>query len=61
MKRLFRSKKDRKLGGICGGLGEYFGIDPVFLRVAFVLFSLAALTGVLVYALMWWLVPETIE
>ncbi len=58
IKRLYRSKTDRKLGGVCGGLAEYFGVDPIFFRLGFILFSLAYFTGAVVYLLMWWLVPE---
>ncbi len=55
MKRFYRSKKDRPLGGIFGGLGELFSIDPILLRLAYIL--LAVLTGilpcVLAYAVAW--------
>jgi phage shock protein C len=37
MKRLYRSEKDRMVAGVCAGLGEYFGIDPTLIRVAWVL------------------------
>lgn len=36
-KKLYRSRTDRKIAGICGGLGEYFGIDPTLVRLLFVL------------------------
>ena len=39
-KRLTKSKTDRKLFGVCGGLGEYFGIDPTLVRLAFVVLTL---------------------
>jgi len=45
MKRLYRSKEDRKISGVCGGLGEYFNVDSNILRIAWVLIGLA--TGVL--------------
>lgn len=35
MRRFFRSEKDKKIAGVCGGLGEYLGIDPVLVRAAF--------------------------
>ncbi len=42
MKRLYRLTNDRKIAGVCGGLGEYFDLDPVFFRLLFiVLYSLA--------------------
>ena len=36
-KKLYRSRNDRKIAGVCGGLGEYFGIDPTLVRLLFVL------------------------
>jgi phage shock protein PspC (stress-responsive transcriptional regulator) len=39
-KRLYRSRKERKIGGVCGGLAEYFGLDPMVVRVIFVLAAL---------------------
>lgn len=59
-KRLTRSSYDRMIAGVCGGLAEYFDIDPTMVRVAFVLISLlsAAFPGLLVYGIMWLVVPE---
>jgi len=58
-KRLLRSSDDRMIAGVCGGLGEYFGIDPTAVRVAYVLLSiLTAFSGVLVYFILWLLIPE---
>ncbi len=45
MKKFYRSKTDRRIAGICGGLAQYFGIDANLVRVAFLL--LAVLTGFL--------------
>lgn len=58
VKRLCRSGKDRILGGVCGGLGEYFGIDPVLVRLAWVLFSLIYGAGILAYIICWIIVPR---
>ena len=55
-RRLWRSRRDRKIAGVCGGLGEYFGLDPVWVRVAFIIFLLLGGSALLVYALMWLLV-----
>lgn len=55
MKKLYRSKKDRKLAGVCGGLGEYFGFDPTLARIVCILL---ALPGVLPYLLLWIVIPE---
>ncbi|MCD6087910.1 MAG: PspC domain-containing protein [Candidatus Hydrothermae bacterium] len=58
MQRLRRSKKDRMIGGVCGGLGEYFHIDPVIIRLIFVLLLFANGIGLLAYILFWIIVPE---
>lgn len=50
-KRLYRSRKDKMLAGICGGLAEYFAVDPSLVRIACVLLCLYAGTGLLVYIL----------
>jgi phage shock protein C len=54
---LRRSREDRFLAGVCGGLGRYRGIDPGWFRIVFLLFGLAA-AGVLAYALAWLAIPE---
>ncbi len=56
-KRLFRSKQDRMLAGVCGGLAEYFDIDPTIVRLLFVVGVLAGVSPV-VYVLMWIVMPE---
>ncbi len=58
VKRLYRSGNDRILGGVCGGLGEYFEIDPVLIRVLWVLFVLAFGTGILAYLICWIIIPR---
>lgn len=55
---LFRSRDQRIIGGVAGGLGERFGIDPVLVRIAFALLSLSGLFGVVLYAVLWATVPE---
>jgi phage shock protein C len=58
-RRLFRSSTDRKLFGVCGGLGEYFAIDPTIIRIIFVIFTLMSLGfGVLLYIALLFLMPE---
>lgn len=57
-KKLYRSKNDRIIAGVCGGLGKYFEIDPLIFRMLFVLFVLFGGSGILVYILFWILVPE---
>ncbi len=57
---LRRSTHNRMFAGVCGGLAEYFGMDPTLLRVIYVLVSLlsAAFPGLLVYIVLWIVVPE---
>lgn len=57
-KRLYRSRTDRMIGGVCGGLGEYFGVDPTLLRLAFVLVTLAGGAGILIYLVLLIVLPE---
>ncbi|MBO4481582.1 MAG: PspC domain-containing protein [Bacteroidales bacterium] len=57
-KKLYRSMTDKKIAGVCGGLGEYFNIDPVILRIAFIVALLMAGGGGLLYLIMWLVVPE---
>ncbi len=57
-KRLMRSWTDRKIAGVCGGLAEYFDLDPTLLRVVWVLLVLCAGTGLLAYIVMWIVVPS---
>jgi len=49
MKKLYRSRKDRMLGGVCGGIAEYFSIDPVIVRIVAVAFFFAGGSAVLAY------------
>jgi phage shock protein C len=60
-RRLERSVYNRWIGGVCAGLGRYFGIDPTVVRVAYVLLSIlsVAFPGILVYVLLWLLIPES--
>ncbi len=57
-KRLYRSKKDKMLAGICGGLAEYFDVDPSLVRLAIVLLCFYAGTGLLVYIIAAIIIPE---
>lgn len=57
-KRLYRSSTDKKLAGVCGGLAEYFNVDPTLVRVLFVIFSLAGGPGVMLYIVLWLVMPE---
>lgn len=55
-KRLYRSKNDRIISGICGGMGIYFDIDPVIFRILFVLLALSGV-GVLLYIILIFVIP----
>jgi phage shock protein C len=57
-RKLTRSATDRRLGGVCGGIAEYFGIDPLFVRLVFVAAGLAGF-GVLLYVVLWIALPES--
>ncbi len=57
-KKMYRSMTDRRIAGVCGGLGEYFNIDPVIIRIAFLVALLMAGGGGLLYLIMWIAVPE---
>lgn len=56
-KKLYRSRMDRKICGVCGGIGEYFGIDPTLIRVLFVIFGLTG-SGILAYIIAAIIIPE---
>jgi phage shock protein PspC (stress-responsive transcriptional regulator) len=57
-KQLFRSRRNRAIAGVAGGLGEHFGVDPVWFRVAFVVLAVGGGSGILIYLIMWLIVPE---
>lgn len=57
-KRLYRSRKERMVAGVCGGLAEYFDIDPTIVRLVFVLLALAGGPGLVIYIVMAIVVPE---
>ena len=60
---LRRSRTNRQIAGVIGGLAEYFRVDPTLLRVIYVVGSIvsAAFPGILVYILLWLLIPEAEE
>jgi phage shock protein C len=59
-KRLYRSRSDRMISGVCGGLGNYLNIDPTVIRVLFVLvgFITGFLPGIIAYLVLLFIVPE---
>lgn len=60
MKKLYRSKNNRMLSGVCGGIAEYFGIDPTLVRLLFALvtFFTAIFTGIIAYIICAVVIPE---
>ncbi len=56
--KLYRSVSDRMIGGVCGGLGVFLNIDPVFIRLLFVLLLFGSDFGFILYLLLWILIPE---
>ncbi len=59
-KRLTRSTKDVWVAGICGGIAEYFDIDPTLVRIGYIILSLAsvAFPGILIYLILWVIMPK---
>jgi len=56
--RLYRSKSNRVLGGVCAGLGSFLRIDPVFIRIFFIVWTVLGEFAVLIYFLLWVIVPS---
>jgi len=57
-RKLYRSRTERTIAGVCGGLAEYFGLDPTVVRLVFVIMFLLGGHGLLVYLILWVLMPE---
>ncbi|HKK20576.1 MAG TPA: PspC domain-containing protein [candidate division Zixibacteria bacterium] len=60
-RKLYRSRKDKVIAGVCGGLGEYFDVDPVFVRIIVVLLAFAHGFGLLGYIIAWIIIPKKEE
>ncbi|MCL2531867.1 MAG: PspC domain-containing protein [Oscillospiraceae bacterium] len=60
MKKFYRSVSNRQVAGVCGGIGEYFNIDPTLVRVGYVLLSIfsAGFPGILAYILLAIIIPS---
>lgn len=56
-RKLMRSSTDRKLAGVCGGVAEYFDVDPTIVRVIWLLVVLCGGTGLLLYIILWIVLP----
>lgn len=57
-KRLYRSTEHKMIAGVCGGLGEYFDIDPTIVRLVVVAAAVAAGSGLVAYILAWIVIPQ---
>lgn len=57
MKKIYRSRTDKVISGVCGGIGKYFGIDPTIVRIIWAIFIFAMGTGVLAYILAMIIIP----
>jgi phage shock protein C len=59
IKRLYRSDKDKIIAGVCGGIGEYLEVDPVFIRLIWVIIALCGGAGILAYLIAWLIIPKS--
>ncbi|MFZ5980397.1 MAG: PspC domain-containing protein [Candidatus Zixiibacteriota bacterium] len=58
-KKLYRSLTDRKIAGVCGGLGQYFDVDPTLIRLLMAILTIIGVgTGLLIYIIAWIVMPE---
>ncbi|MBQ9167698.1 MAG: PspC domain-containing protein [Oscillospiraceae bacterium] len=57
-KRLYKSRTEKKLDGVCGGIAEYFDVDPTVIRLAWVIFSLCGGSGILAYIICAIIIPR---
>lgn len=58
MKRLYRSRRNKMFLGVCGGIAEYFDVDPVLVRLIFVIFFFVGGSAILAYILGWLIIPQ---
>jgi phage shock protein PspC (stress-responsive transcriptional regulator) len=58
VKKLYRSRSERMIAGVCGGVGEYFDLDPTLVRLGFVIFSIPFPFMVLAYLIMMVVIPN---
>jgi phage shock protein C len=56
-KRLQRSRTEKMVGGVCGGLAEYFSVDPTIVRILWVLITLLGGAGIILYVILWVIMP----
>ncbi len=58
MSRLYRSKNDRIIAGVCGGIAEYFNIDPTLVRIVFAILIFVFGLSIWIYPVLWIIIPE---
>lgn len=58
LKKLTLSSSDRKIAGVCGGIGEYLGVDPTLIRILWIFFGLVVGSGILAYLIAWIVIPS---
>jgi len=61
MSKLYRSETDKMIAGVAGGLGEYFNIDSSLIRILFVLITLLGGSGILLYLVLWLIIPSKVN
>jgi phage shock protein C len=57
-RKLYRSRRQRMIAGVCGGLAEYFNVDATLIRVLFLVLAVFGGTGLVIYVVMWLIVPD---
>ena len=60
-KRLYRSSNEKMIAGVCGGLGDYMGLDPTVVRLIFILLFIMGGQGLLIYLILWLIMPVSPE
>ena len=60
-KKLYRSKKDRKIAGVCGGIAEYFDIDSIIIRLLTFILVLSVGAGLIAYIIAWLVIPQELD
>lgn len=60
-KTLYRSEKGKVIGGVCSGLSEHYNTDPIFIRLIFILLSLVNGLGIIIYGVLWLILPRGIK
>ncbi len=57
-KKLYLSSRDKKIAGVCGGIAEYFNVDPTLVRLLWILLTLMGGFGILAYIIAWAIIPK---